>query len=321
VPAVSRVPLLRKGLLVAPHADSSAFFPGAEEFVGRVIERGRACYRDLPWRRTSDPYAVLVSEIMLQQTQVSRVIPKYELWLREFPTIDALAAASLESVLMAWRGLGYNRRAIALKRISEQVVRECGGLLPAEEAELRALPGVGPSTAAGVLTFAHGEVAVYLETNVRAVFLHECFARRDGVSDREIVPLVRAAVGEAARQGISPREWYWALLDYGAQLKRAVPNPSRRSAHHSRQSRFEGSRRQKRAWLLHAVAAVPGKSAEQLAHELAVVERSAGRVAPAEKDVERILAELASEGFLVERTGCWLVANEGGSPGVLSESA
>ena len=236
--------------------------PTVEEFVTLVAEKGRELYRDFSWRRTHDPYAVLVSEVMLQQTQVSRVEGRFDEWLAEFPTLDALAAAPLEAVLESWQGLGYNRRAIALKRAAEQVVATSGGeapaTLPADEVALRALPGIGPATAAGVLAFAFGQSSVYLETNVRAVFLHELFADQDGVPDREIVPLVAAAVDEASRQGISPREWYYALLDYGAHLKRILPNPSRRSAHHTRQSRFEGSRRQKRAWLLRAVMADPG---------------------------------------------------------------
>ena len=315
--------LLRERLLVVGQSgpDAAPLCADVTEFVARVLEQGTACHRDLPWRHTTDAYAILVSEVMLQQTQVARVVPKYEAWLRRFPTLDALACASLEGVLLAWRGLGYNRRAIALKRTAEQVSDNYGGQLPATEEELRQLPGVGHSTAAGVVVFAHDLPAVYLETNVRAVFLHEWFASRDEVSDREITPLVRTAVGEAMRQGVGPREWYSAVLDYGAHLKRTVPNPSRRSAAHSRQSRFEGSRRQKRAWLLHAVADMSGLSAEQLAHELATVERAAGRQAPAEEDVTHILRDLARDGFLVERGGRWLIAERVGPAGVLSEHA
>jgi A/G-specific adenine glycosylase len=278
------------------------------EFVALVAEKGGALYRDLAWRRTRDPYAVLLSEVMLQQTQVARVEPKYAEWLGEFPTFDALAAAPLEPVLRAWQGLGYNRRAVALKRCAEAVAEQFDGTLPADEAQLRSLPGIGAATAAGVLAFAYDLPAVYLETNVRAVFLHELFADRADVTDRELLAFVRAAVSEAASQGAGPRMWYYALLDYGAYLKRTQPNPSRRSAHHARQSRFAGSHRQKRAWLLRAVIAEPGLPAEEYADALALAETAAGRGVVSADDVAAILAELAEEGFLRREGAGWFVA-------------
>jgi A/G-specific adenine glycosylase len=299
--------------------------PDLAAFVARVAERGRELYRDHPWRNTRDPYAVLLSEVMLQQTQVPRVVPKWEAWLEEFPTLDALAAAPLEPVLRAWQGLGYNRRAIALKRAAEEVVAHHSGKLPSDEAALRALPGIGPATASGVRAFAFELPGVYLETNVRAVFLHELYPDRDGVTDRELTPLIAAAVDEAARQGISPRDWYYALLDYGAQLKRELPNPSRRSAHHTKQSAFEGSRRQKRAWLLRAVMAEPGCDADTYALALAQWQRaeepgvtgahapgSNGRTTgvthPDSAETLDILEALAADGFIVRDGDSWFVA-------------
>ena len=284
--------------------------PGLASFVARVDALGREFYRDLPWRRTRDPYHVLLSEVMLQQTQVARVVPHYDAWLAGFPTIDALAAAPLARVLEEWQGLGYNRRAVALHRAAEQVAERFAGRLPADEELLRTLPGIGPATAAGVMAFAFELPAVYLETNVRAVFLHEFFADEDGVQDRDIVPLVSAALEEAALQGVGPREWYYALLDYGAQLKRTLPNPSRRSAHHTRQPRFEGSRRQKRAWLLREVIARPALPAEEYAQAIAAAEGRAGRDAPVIDEVESILDDLAAEGFLARdaESGAWSVA-------------
>ena len=233
---------------------------------------------------------------------------RYEAWLAEFPTIDALAAAPLEPVLVAWQGLGYNRRAIALKRAAEQVAERFGGEVPADEALLRSLPGVGPATAAGIRAFAFGQPAVYLETNVRAVFLHELFADSDGVSDRELMPHVAQAVAEAQQQGVAARDWYYALLDYGAHLKRTLPNPSRRSAHHTRQSRFEGSRRQKRAWLLRAVMSDPGQPADAYAEGLSAAEMTAGRDGVSADEVAGILADLAADGFLGSDGSVWFVA-------------
>ena len=292
---------------MAPSADMHPTKRETAAFVARVVAEGRSLYRDLPWRRTRDPYAVLVSEVMLQQTQVPRVVPKYEAWMAEFPTFDALAAAPLEAVLRAWQGLGYNRRAIALKRAAEIVAGERGGELPADERELVKLPGVGPATAAAILAFTRDAPSVYVETNVRTVVLHELLADRVGVPDRDICPLVALAVQEAARQGIGPREFYYALLDYGTHLKKTLPNPSRRSAHHVRQSAFEGSRRQKRARLLRAVIAAPGRTTAEYATDLADAEVAAQRTPPSEGEVESMLEQLAEEGFLGRESGAWFV--------------
>lgn len=275
--------------------------PRIEPFVRRMVAEGARLYRDFPWRHTHDPYEILVSEVMLQQTQAGRVVPYYERWLDEFPMLDALAAAPLEPVLRAWQGLGYNRRALALKRTAEHLAEKTGSApatLPDDESALLALPGVGPATAAGVLAFAFGRHAAYLETNVRTVFLHELFSDADGVADREIAPLVAQAAEVAAAMGVTSREWNYALLDYGTHLKRTMPNPSRRSAHHVRQSRFEGSRRQLRARLLRAVMSDPGADATRYAAGLEVDTVLA----------EELLGELAAEGFLASEDGRYFVA-------------
>ena len=218
-------------------------------FRSLVLERGRELYRDLPWRRTRDPYEIWISEVMLQQTQTTRVDGRWQRWLERFPTPSALAAAEPADVLEEWQGLGYNRRALALHRAA-QAVTALGGELPAETAALEALPGVGPATAAGIRAFAFDLPSVYLETNVRTVLLHELFPDEERVSDRTLVPILRETCpADASDPADDPRAWYYALLDYGAYLKRTVPNPSRRSASHARQSRFEGSHRQILAYL------------------------------------------------------------------------
>lgn len=275
-----------------------------ESFRATVRERGRTLYRDLPWRDVRDPYAVLVSEVMLQQTQVKRVLGFWGRWLETFPTLDALAAAPTSLVLERWQGLGYNRRALALKRTAEICSEEHAGVLPVASTDLLLLPGVGPSTAAGIRVFAYGLADVYLETNVRTVFLHELFPDEMDVPDTQIVPLV-----ERACDWDDPRGWYYALLDYGAYLKTIMPNPSRRSRHHVRQSAFEGSRRQKRAWLLQAVLAGDGLSTDELAVALDEWEAGEGRPQTSISDVEDILADLAAERFMTCCDGVWKVSD------------
>lgn len=282
------------------------------DFRALVLARGRELYRDLPWRRTRDPYAIWISEVMLQQTQTTRVDGRWQRWLERFPTVDALAAADAADVLDEWQGLGYNRRALSVLRAA-QAVSAAGGVMPAETAELEALPGIGPATAAGIRAFAFDLPGVYLETNVRTVFLHELYPNAESVPDRELVPLVRdTCPPNASDPEDDPRTWYYALLDYGAYLKRTVPNPSRRSRGHTRQSRFEGSHRQKRAELLRVLLAHRGDEAggtdfETIFQELVSSELRAGRSAIGEPDVRALLDELEREGFCHNESGVWYV--------------
>lgn len=272
-----------------------------EEFKETVWSRGRELYRDLPWRDTYDPYAILLSEVMLQQTQVSRVLGRWEEWLDAFPTVEALAQAPLPPVLELWQGMGYNRRALNLKHCAETLVSEHDGEVPQDKKALLALPGIGPSTSAGVRIFAFQKPDMYLETNVRAVFIHELFPNQDKVADKELVALVNAM----CPQDESVRDWYYALLDYGAHLKKTISNPTRRSAQYARQSKFEGSHRQKRAYLLRR--AIEGiMSLSELTEDLARAEESAGRNAPSADEVAAIMEELESEGFVVRQGDGWI---------------
>lgn len=279
-------------------------------FRATVLARGRELYRDLPWRRTRDPYAIWISEVMLQQTQVSRVDGRWQRWLGLFPTVDALAAAGSADVLEEWQGLGYNRRALSLWRAAQEV-SAAGGHMPSDEAALRALPGVGPATAAGIRAFAFDLPGVYLETNVRTVLLHELFAHEEAVSDARLVPIVRAACPpDDSDPTDDPRTWYYALLDYGARLKATVPNPSRRSRSHVRQSRFEGSHRQKRAAVLrillaHRADPQGGVDLGALCVELSREERAAGRRGVDVSDAQALLDELSKEGFCHNNGNIW----------------
>jgi len=266
---------------------------GRDEFVALVKRRGAELYRELPWRGIDDPYAVLVSEVMLQQTQVARVEGYWGRWMEEFPDLGALASAETPRVLELWQGLGYNRRALALKRAAEECASQLGSTLPATAEELEKLPGIGPATAAGIVSFAYQRPSIYLETNVRSVFLHELFPGQSGVPDSEIIPYVADACPND-----NPRSWYYALLDYGAHLKSIVPNPSRRSQHHARQSKFEGSRREKRSFILKAALANPsGIPTADVENALDDFEQAYGREPLDHALFESLVNELVDEGF------------------------
>lgn len=274
-------------------------------FKDRVWEQGRLLYRDLPWRNTRDPYAIWISEVMLQQTQVSRVDGRWQRWLGRFPSIEALAVAPLADVLSEWQGMGYNSRAKRLQVCAQQVCDEFAGELPHNVKELVSLPGIGPATAAGIRAFSFNEPGVYLETNVRTVFIHEFFPGEEKVDDKQLVPLVEEACPQS---GGDVRGWYYALLDYGAYLKKTIPNPSRRSKQHARQSKFEGSHRQKRAFVLRSVLAAP-KTARDIAAELNTFELEQSRPEVHPDEVTAILDELSAEGMIACGAGdLWRVA-------------
>ena len=203
----------------------------------------------LPWRATHDPYRILVSEVMLQQTQVERVIPYYERWMRQFPTARVLAMAPLSRVLKAWQGLGYNRRGKYLWEAAKIISEDGWG---------GKLPGVGPYTAAAVQAFAHNKPTVFIETNIRTVFfLH--MEVSEPVSDKELLPLVEAALKKSKME---PRDFYAALMDYGSHLKRQGVRLNAKSRHYKKQGKFEGSARQKRAARLRELLAKGASEAQ-----------------------------------------------------------
>ncbi len=218
------------------------------QFQKTIWDYYYACGRNFAWRHVDDPYKVLISEVMLQQTQTHRVIEKYEQFITEFQSIQMLAQASLRDVLSVWQGLGYNRRGKFLHQLAQKVVVEHKGKLPADPHILIKLPGIGPATAASLCAFAFNLPTVFIETNIRAVFLHFFFTQKNDVHDKEIMPLVAKAVNR-----INPREWYYALMDYGVMLKRTIANPSRASKHYTIQSAFIGSDRQIRGKVIKAL--------------------------------------------------------------------
>jgi A/G-specific adenine glycosylase len=212
-------------------------------------ESGR---HDLIWRKTKDPYKILVSEIMLQQTQVERVLPFYTRFLAMFPTVSNLAQAPLGDVLRAWQGLGYNRRAKMLHAAAKQIVLELKGKVPKSEVELEKLPGIGPYTARAVAAFSGNADVVCVETNIRTAVFHHFFQGQEKVSDGEISEVLTKALPKG-----NAREWYWALMDYGNFLKRSGVRVNAKSKHHIKQSTFAGSSREARGAILKALAIKP----------------------------------------------------------------
>src|ERR1700757_4849513 len=190
-----------------------------DEFGRLLKQQGEELFRDMLWRRDTRAYYVLVSELMLQQTQVDRVIPKFEAFVRAFPDEQKLADATLGDVLRLWQGLGYNRRAKFLHEAAKRIVEL--GSFPSDEAELMALPGVGKNTAGAIVAYAFNKPALFIETNVRAVYIHHFFASHELVDDRDIRELLEKTIDRK-----HPREFYWALMDYGNYLKKQGVLPS-----------------------------------------------------------------------------------------------
>ena len=259
-------------------------------FRDLILSYYRAHGRDLPWRHTTDPYRILVSEIMLQQTQVERVAVKYPEFLDRFPDFKSLARARRSEVLLAWQGMGYNRRAIALQETARRVTEEYGGRLPADVETLATFPGIGKATAAAISAYAFNMQVAYIETNIRRIFIHFFFQDREGIRDDEILPLVERTLYRE-----NPREWYSALMDYGTVLKKRTANPNRRSASYSRQRRFEGSDRQIRGRILALVLDEGTVTEKEMILRLC---EEPGRV-------KRILGDLAREGFVAESEGAY----------------
>lgn len=276
-----------------------------------------ALARDLPWRRTRDPWAVLVSETMLQQTQVARVVPKYEAFLARFPTPAACAAAPVGEVIAHWAGLGYNRRAVLLHRSACAVVEQHGGAFPDSLDALLALPGVGPYTARAVLAFAFERDVAVLDTNVARVLARQA-GRRLGA--REAQAHADALVPEG-------RGWWWnqAMLDLGATVcakraPRCAACPVRGSCAHrgegvdpavgsagvsAPQSRFAGSDRQGRGRLVDALRA-------GAVHDASLAAVMGWPDDPAR--AARVASGVVADGLAVREGDAWLLAGRAATP-------
>jgi A/G-specific adenine glycosylase len=256
-----------------------------KKFQQKILDHYRKHGRQMPWRETDNPYHIFISEIMLQQTQVSRVEEKYTQFIAAFPDVAAIEKAPLSRILAVWQGLGYNRRALSIKKAANVICGEYNGWIPQSKEALLSLPGIGEATASSIMAFAFDLPVVFIETNIRTVFIHFFFQGKNLVSDEEILPLVEKCLYKR-----SPRIWYWALMDYGSMLKKKGEDKNKKSRHYVKQSKFEGSRRQLRGAVLKYLISNGYMSLYSL-------EKSTGKHLDLIKDV---VEELDRESFIVK---------------------
>jgi A/G-specific adenine glycosylase len=248
--------------------------------------------RDLPWRKTDNSYHILISEIMLQQTQVEKVMEKYNQFIRIFPDFLSLSKASLQDILEVWQGLGYNRRALALKNSAQIVVSKYGGNLPSDIEQLTTLPGIGNTTASEIAAFAYNQPAIFIETNIRSIFIHFFFQDQNNIKDKDILPFIEKTLDRT-----NPREWYYALMDYGVMLKKRDKRITKKSAHYVRQKPFEGSNRQIRGIIIRALINDGNMTENKIVAKI--------NVNPSQ--IKENLAQLEKEGLIKKREGAYTI--------------
>ncbi len=264
------------------------------QFQKKVYDHYHTNKRDFPWRKGITPYKIVVSEIMLQQTQAPRVVEKFKLFIKTFPNFESLATAPFKDILTVWQGLGYNRRALGLKKLAEIIVTEYKRKLPKTPEELVGLPWIGPHTAGSIAAYAYNYPSIFIETNIRSVFIHEFFGDKTEVTDTELLPYI-----EAALDVTKPREWYNALMDYGTMLKETNKNPSRRSKHYAKQPKFEGSNRKLRGMILRDIT--KGHTTHEALSDLYLEEYD-------ESQVKEALLKLSKEGLITKHKNIFSIA-------------
>ncbi|MGC9602692.1 MAG: A/G-specific adenine glycosylase [Minisyncoccia bacterium] len=274
--------------------------------MDKLIKELKAFYKKearghLPWRKTKDPYKILVSEVMLQQTQVERVVEYYKYWIKKFPTAKALAKAKLSDVLKEWQGLGYNRRAKFLHEAakilsssakdffsSSSDAQKNSFALELSTEFLESLPGIGHYTARAIAAFAYNRPEVFVETNIRTVFFYYSFLQKDKISDAELLPLIQEMLQKSTME---PRDFYAALMDYGSYLKSKGVRVNSKSKHYVKQSKFEGSVRQLRGAILRELLKKP-QSLVQLEKNLSPRTR---------REIASELERLQKDGLLIKK--------------------
>jgi A/G-specific adenine glycosylase len=241
--------------------------------------------RTFPWRQTHNPYHILISEIMLQQTTTQRVQEKYTSFITHYPNFPTLAQAPLPHILTHWQGLGYNRRALHLKKIATIITKTLNNKLPSDEKKLQTLPGIGPYTAAAICAFAFNQPAILLETNIQSVYIHFFYDNQTFIKDTKLIPLIKKTLDTT-----NPRAWYYALMDYGVMIKKTHGNPSQKSAHYTKQQPFQNSNRQIRGLILKLLLENTTLTTHQLKHKTKI---PPDRLIP-------LINQLQKEGFIYQ---------------------
>jgi len=258
-----------------------------EEFNDVLWRHYADLARTMPWRNSGPDgeysiYKIIVSELMLQQTQVDRVVPKFEAFVSHFPTIESLAKAQFSEVVGLWNGLGYNRRSKYLHFAAQSLSRKPE---PYTYEDLLACKGIGHNTAAAILVYSYNMPIVFVETNIRTVYIHHFFGDAESVSDKDIEAILSQSIDLE-----HPREFYWALMDYGTFLKKQGSRAARRSVSYAKQSTFEGSRRQLR-----------GRVLRQLTEGAMSVEGA--RLKFSDDRLEGVLQDLEKDSLITQKDG------------------
>ena len=278
-----------------------------KQFQRHILSWYRKNRRDLPFRtsirwdkgnphypkkldRGLTPYHILVSEIMLQQTQIPRVLEKFPEFMETFPDWRTLARADTQKLFTVWQGMGYWRRALYLRECANEVAHSYGGTLPKDPEVLMTLPGIGPYTSHAISCFAYQNPDAFIDTNIRRVFISFFFPNKSEVSDKEILAIAQEAVWVP-----NPREWHYALMDYGSIVLGNTRTLNKQSRHYSRQSKFEGSFRSYRAEVIRYLT--QNKNAT-----LGVLDK---HLSPSPYKTKEILAALVKDNIIQKKKSYW----------------